>query len=80
MMYHGYRSVVHQLSENPKWTSVAFPSEIVEAIRELIEELKYWPSVSSFCREAVLEKIRREKKVLEELRKAERQEPEVGAC
>jgi len=53
--------------------------EIVEAIRELIEELKYWPSVSSFCREAVLEKIRREKKVLKELR-AERREPKAGDC
>ena len=40
------------MSKTPKWTSVAFPSEMVEAIRELIEELRYWPSVSTFCREA----------------------------
>jgi Arc/MetJ-type ribon-helix-helix transcriptional regulator len=56
------------LSKTPKWTSVAFPSEIVEAIRELIEELKYWPSVSSFCRDAVLEKIDRERRKLKESR------------
>jgi len=71
--------VVHQLSENPKWTSVAFPSEMVEAIRELIKELKYWPSVSTFCREAVLDKIKKERELLKELR-AERREPKVGAC
>jgi Arc/MetJ-type ribon-helix-helix transcriptional regulator len=79
MMYHGYRSVVHQLSKPPKWTSVAFPSEMVEAIRELIKELKYWPSVSTFCREAVLEKIKKERELLKELR-AERRKPKVEAC
>jgi Arc/MetJ-type ribon-helix-helix transcriptional regulator len=56
------------LSKTPKWTSVAFPSEIVEAIRELIEEMKYWPSVSSFCCDAVLEKIDKEKRNLRESR------------
>ena len=59
------------MSDNPKWTSVAFPREIVEAIRELIEELKYWPSVSTFCREAALEKIKRERELLKELRARE---------
>jgi len=61
------------LSDNPKWTSVAFPSEVVEAVRKLIEELKYWPSVSTFCREAVLEKIDKESRRLKELRGDERQ-------
>lgn len=61
------------MSDNPKWTSVAFPSEIVEAIRKLTEELKYWPSVSSFCREAALEKIDKEKRKLKKLRGDERQ-------
>jgi len=68
-----YISVGHQLSDNPKWTSVAFPRKIVEAIRELIEELKYWPSVSSFCREAVLEKIDKDRRKLKRLRGNERQ-------
>lgn len=65
------------MSESSKWTSVAFPKEMVEAIRELIEELKYWPSVTSFCRESALEKIKRERELLKELR-AERRKPEVG--
>ena len=63
--------MIHQLTEKSKWTSVSFPREIVDAVEKLIEELKYWPSISSFCREAVLEKIRKEKKVLKELREAE---------
>lgn len=56
------------MSEAPKWTSVSFPKEMIEAIRDLIEELKYWPSASAFCREAVLEKIKQERAVLKEVR------------
>ena len=67
------------MSKTPKWTSVAFPSEMVEDIRELIKELKYWPSVSTFCREAVLEKVRKERELLKEI-SAERRESRVGAC
>ena len=66
------------MSKTSKWTSVAFPSKMVEDIRELIKELKYWPSVSTFCREAVLEKIKKERALLKELRE-ERREPEAGA-
>jgi Arc/MetJ-type ribon-helix-helix transcriptional regulator len=77
MMYHGYTGQWYKLSGTPKWTSVAFPSEMVEAIRELIKELKYWPSVSTFCREAVREKLEKERELLKELR-AERQKPSVN--
>ena len=59
------------MSKASKWTSVAFPKELVEAVRKLIEELKYWPSVTSFCREAALEKIKRERMLLKELREKE---------
>lgn len=47
----------------PKWLSVAIPREIIKLVREFIDEVKYWPNASSFCREAVLEKLRREKKI-----------------
>ncbi|MBA7633209.1 hypothetical protein ES703_40771 [subsurface metagenome] len=69
-MFLRYVLVIHKLDESPKYTSVAFPTEMVEAIRDLIKELKYWPSASAFAREAVLEKIRQEKAVLKEVRKA----------
>lgn len=68
--------MTHQLSESPKYTSVSFPKEIIEDIRKLIDELKYWPSASAFCREAVLEKIKQERAVLKEVRKARGEEAE----
>jgi len=60
--------VTYNLSKASKWTTVAFPKEIVETVRKLIEAMKYWPSVTSFCREVVLEKIKEEKIVLKEIR------------
>lgn len=68
------------MGESPRYISVSFQREIIEAVRELIKELKYWPSAASFCREAVLEKIKKERELLKELREAERREPKVGAC
>jgi len=59
--------------EESKYQTISFPIEIHGAIKELISELGYWPSVTSFAREAVLEKIRRERQTLKELR-AERTE------
>ena len=56
------------------YQSISVPKEILEAIKELIAELKYWPSVTSFAREALLEKIRQEKAVLKEVRKARGEE------
>ena len=70
--------VIHKLSKPSKWTSVAFPKEIVETIRKLIDDLKYWPSVTSFCREAVLEKIKQEKNVLKEIRENKIKEEQQG--
>jgi len=51
-----------------KFGSVSLPTGILEAIDALIEELRYWPSRSSFVREACLEKIRRERDRLKELK------------
>jgi len=62
------------LSKASKWTSVAFPKELVEAIRKLIEELEYWPSVTSFCREAAIEKIKREGYLLKDLKELDKKE------
>lgn len=62
--------MIYQLGESPKYTSVSFPREMVEAVRDLIEELKYWPSASAFAREAVLEKIKQERRTLKEIKEA----------
>jgi len=69
--------VIYQLGENPKYTSISFPKDMVEDIRKFIEELKYWPSASAFCREAVLEKIKQEREVLKEVRKARGEEDDA---
>jgi Arc/MetJ-type ribon-helix-helix transcriptional regulator len=52
-----------------KFGSVSLPTGVLEAIDALIEDLRYWPSRSSFVREACLEKIRREQDLLKELHK-----------
>ena len=41
---------------------------ILEAIDDLIDELRYWPSRGSFVREACLEKVRSERNRLRELK------------
>jgi Arc/MetJ-type ribon-helix-helix transcriptional regulator len=49
-----------------KFGSVSLPMGVLEAIDALIADLRYWPSKSSFVREACLEKIRREEDRLKE--------------
>lgn len=40
--------------------AVSVPMPVLEEIDDLIEDLGYWPSRSSFVREACLEKIEHE--------------------
>jgi Arc/MetJ-type ribon-helix-helix transcriptional regulator len=56
------------LSESTKYVTVSIPRGIAKDIDGLIQELGYWPSKSSFVREACLEKIWSERKKLRELR------------
>lgn len=51
-----------------EFSTVSIPLPILEAIDRLIEELGYWPSRSTFVREACLEKIEREYERLRRLR------------
>ncbi|MEM1582451.1 MAG: hypothetical protein QXK89_08090 [Candidatus Bathyarchaeia archaeon] len=48
-----------------KFGVVSIPVGILEEVDRLIEEIGYWPSRSSFVREACIEKIERERKRLE---------------
>ena len=43
-----------------KWTTVSLPRDLIDDINKLIDKRGYWPSMSSFVREAALEKLRRE--------------------
>ena len=53
-----------------KYVTVSIPRAIAEKIDQLIEGLGYWPSRSSFVREACLDKIRVEMQRLVELQEA----------
>lgn len=56
------------MSEKTKYVTVSIPRGIARDIDSLIQELGYWPSKSSFVREACLEKIWSERKKIKELR------------
>lgn len=60
------------MAERNKYRTVSIPTGITDEIERLIEQLRYWPSVSSFVREATLEKIKVEGRYLRELREAEK--------
>ncbi|MBS7654170.1 MAG: ribbon-helix-helix domain-containing protein [Candidatus Bathyarchaeia archaeon] len=49
--------------------AVSVPIPVLEEIDDLIEDLGYWPSRSSFVREACLEKIEREIERIRVIRK-----------
>ena len=50
-----------------RYVTVSIPKAIAKKIDQLIEKLGYWPSRSSFVREACLEKISQEERRLREL-------------
>ena len=43
-----------------EYTTVSLPKMLADDVKELIEEVEYWPGFSSFVREATLEKLRAE--------------------
>ena len=49
-----------------KYRTISLPTGITDEIERLIEELRYWPSVGAFCREAALDKIKEERKLQRE--------------
>ena len=55
------------MTEKTKYVTVSIPRGIARDIDSLIQELGYWPSKSSFVREACLEKIWSERKKIKEL-------------
>lgn len=55
------------MSESTKYVTVSIPRGIANDIDSLIKQLGYWPSKSSFVREACLEKIWSERKKIREL-------------
>jgi len=60
------------MTERNKYRTVSIPTGITDDVVKLIEELRYWPSVSSFVREATLDKLKLERKSLRERKEADR--------
>ena len=58
------------MAEKTKYRTVSLPTGITDEVQKLIDELGYWPSISSFVREATLEKLKSEQRNLRELRGA----------
>ena len=58
------------MAEKTKYRTVSLPTGITDEVQKLIDELGYWPSISSFVREATLEKLKSEQRNLRELREA----------
>ncbi len=56
------------MNDTPRYVTVSIPKAIAAKIDVIIGELGYWPSRSSFVREACLEKISVEERRLRELR------------
>ena len=58
------------MAEKTKYRTASIPKGLTDDVKKLIEELRYWPSISSFVREATLEKLKMERRNLLELREA----------
>ena len=58
------------MSSNVEYVTVSIPKAIGKQIDRLIDKKGYWPSRSSFVREACLEKIKAENKSLSATGKA----------
>ena len=66
------------MKEKMKYRTVSIPKGLTDDVEKLIEELGYWPSISSFVREATLEKLKVECRNSLELRKAKENSIQSG--
>ncbi len=61
------RSDGPKVAEKRGYVTISLTKGIADVVDELMEELGYWPSRGAFVREAALEKIQKEQKLLQEL-------------
>ena len=59
------------MTDTTKYVTVSIPKGIADRIDSLVTILGYWPSRSSFVREAILDKFDKESKAIIELRTIE---------
>jgi len=57
-----------------RFATISLPVRLVEEIERIVETFGYWPTKTSFVREAVVEKLERFKKELEGRKEREENE------
>jgi len=52
-----------------QFSTISLPTSLINEVERIVEEFKYWPRKTDFVREAVIEKLERYRKELEERRR-----------
>jgi len=53
------------------FSSISFPTPLIKEVEKVVEELGFWPTKTAFIREAVMEKLEKHRKKLENRRREE---------
>jgi len=57
-----------------RFATISLPVRLIEEVERIVETFGYWPTKTSFVREAVVEKLERFKKELEGRKEGEEKE------
>jgi len=57
--------VVKAEKKRGAFSSISFPTLLINEIEKIVNEFGYWPTKTAFIREAVMEKLERYRKELE---------------
>jgi Arc/MetJ-type ribon-helix-helix transcriptional regulator len=58
------RTVVKAQKKRGPFSSISFPTPLVNEIEKVVKEFGYWPTKTAFIREACLEKLERYRREL----------------
>jgi len=57
------------MKKTKKYRSISLPTQLINKIEYIINELGYWPSIAAFIREAILIQIEKYQKEIENKQK-----------
>jgi len=49
-----------------KYRSISLPTQLIEKVEHIINQLGYWPSIAAFIREAILAQVEKYQKEIKE--------------
>jgi len=58
--------LVKEAEEKRRFGSISLPRSLVKEVEKVVDQLGYWPAKTHFVHEAVMEKLERYKKELED--------------